>query len=53
MNRLVEKAGVSGIIALVAAIVIAYSFWGAYILKHSGQKGMFSQGTANSLTANI
>jgi hypothetical protein len=52
MERMVEKIGVPAIIALVAAIVLAYSLWGAYVLKQSNSKEIFSQ-ASQSLTANL
>jgi hypothetical protein len=39
MERKVEQMGVPMVVALAAAFIIAYSFWGASVLNHERAAG--------------
>lgn len=53
MERLLERVGVWWVLALVAVVVLAYSFWGATVLRAQHQSGAFSKTTGTMLTTTL
>lgn len=52
MERLLDKIGVWGVLALVAAVVVAYSLWGAAVLRGQHVGGTFSDSVSSALSIN-
>jgi hypothetical protein len=49
--KLVEKVGVSSVVAIAFAVVLVYSLWGASLLH--GQKQAVAHDPASRLSANL
>lgn len=50
MEKLIDRIGVWGVIALVAVVVVAYSLWGAAMLRSQNIGGTFSDAASAALT---
>ncbi len=50
MEKLLDKMGLWGILALVALIVVAYSLWGAAVLRSQHVGGTFTDTVHSALT---
>jgi hypothetical protein len=53
MEKILERAGVWAVIAILAIVIVAYSLWGATMIKAERQGGAFSQTQGVSFTANL
>lgn len=50
MQRLLDKIGVWGVLALVAVVVVAYALWGAAVLRSQHLGGTFTDSTSAALS---
>ena len=50
MAKLLERIGVWGVLVLVAAVVVAYSLWGAAVLREQHVGGTLTKSVSAALS---